>query len=1145
MTLTRSVSDRSTVSRLGSLLAVGIVVVSVLVPISAHAVTTIPAPDGLTSATAAASCWELTQLTPAAPSGVYWLGTPTLGAPQQFYCDQTTSGGGWVLVGRGREGWSQSDEGSGTPGDVRGAITGQAAFVPKQLSSTVIAGLLNGQPVTSMTDGVRLRRATNTAGTAWQESTFTFSSPRDEWSWMFGNVQRVGSWTIGTETGTGGMTQAFGSGTTENRIETATGTTPGWSPGFGFGSAARGTPDAASYIWASSSTVGYPRPFSQVFLRPKLMSSSIYTAIADTGTAKVEQKGVAESFAIPTVWGVSGIGAGPNTVEGSNEVSAFAESNGIVYVGGNFLTVQKTAAGGSQVAQAYLAAFDVKTGEWISSFRPTFDRQVKALAVLPNGNLAVGGYFSQVNGTAQPALVALNPTTGATVTGFTTKLINTLSGGVPIVRALDVQGNWLYIGGQFTHMTGGTAPGQVYLRAAGRVSVTNGTPDATWNPEFNGTVISLDASAIGDRVYFAGFFSASKTTAAVKGAAIKTSDTSVIPWTINFSSTKANYQQAVKEVGEIVWIGGSEHMLYSYDRASMTEKSSNVGNAGGDFQAISTDGSVIYGGCHCFFSNYHGSHTWPNVGTSWTQATKISSAGAWDNVTGAPLPQFSPIVNQRVGAGAWALFNDSLGNTWFGGDYTKSMKAGFVSQWSGGFVRFAHNDAQAPTVPSALAVSTSASGDTLTWSGSSDNRGSVRYQILRGDRVIATTASLGATVAVAPVGTKYFVRAVDGSGNWSASTPAALVGKTTQPDPNDPLLIGAGSTWSYSYSTTAPAAGWQTAAYDASGWSTGAAPIGWGQANLGTTLTAAAPQPLTSYYRKSFQVIDVTTIASVTLTTRADDGIVVYVNGVEVGRSNIAPGAVTSSTYAISAISAANALATPVTLTVPGSAFVTGANLITAEVHSNYRATPSASFELTANATFGSQPPLTPPVDPPVDPVADPGIVPAGTVIVPAASTWSYYFAGAAPASEWATPGFDASAWSTGAAPLGWGQTILGTSVTTSEALKPLATYYRGSFTIVDPRTIGTLRIETRADDGIVLFLNGIELTRVNVPAGAVTNGTYATVAVSAANALANPVVVDVPGTALTTGANVISAQVLSNYRATPSASFELTAVVK
>ena len=938
---------RSTAKRLGIVGAAGLLAVSLLTPVSASAAAA--SPDGLTQATAAASCWEIKKLTPAAPTGVYWLNTPKLGAAGQFYCDQVTDGGGWLLVGRGREGWSESNEGQGTAAEVRGSVTGQAAFAPKQLSTGVIGALLNGQPVKSLPDGIRLRRAANLEGTAWQESRFTFSSPRDEWSWMFNNEQRVATWRIGSSSGSGGETNAFGAGTQLDRIETITGAAQGWKSGFGYGSGARGTTDPASHLWAPSTTAGNPRPFTQVYLRPQLMSSTIYSAIPDTGTAKSERPGSAESFALPTGWGVSGLGAGPNTVEGSVEVSAFAEGNGVVYVGGNFLTVQKTAAGGSQVAQSYLAAFDVRTGEFISSFRPTFDKQIKALAVLPDGRVAAGGFFTRVNGAPRAGLVVLNPATGATDTAFTTTITNSLSGGVPIVRALDVQDSWLYVGGTFTHMSGGSVTSPVYLRAAGRVSVANGTPDRTWNPEFNGSVIALDASPKKDRVYFAGYFTTSKTTSAIKGAALSAADTSVIPWTIDHSST-ANYQQAIKEVGEKVWIGGSEHNLYSYDRAGMTETSTNIGKSGGDFQSISSDGSAVYAGCHCFYTNYAGARRWPSVGTSWTQATKISSAGAWDNATGKPVTQFSPIVTQRAGAGAWALFNDSTGVTWFGGDYSASVKSNFAKQWSGGFVRFARNDAQAPSTPSGLSVATSTTGDVLRWSGSTDNRGPVSYHVLRNDRVVMATNATTVTVPAAEAGTKYFVRAADGAGNWSASTPAA-VATATPPPPPEPVtttFVNTGATWAYSFSATAPPAGWQAPEYDASAWPTGAAPLGWGQAQLGTTLTSPDPKPLTSYYRKSFVVADATKVAAVTLTTRADDGIVVYVNGVEVLRRNINAGVVTSGTYANVAVSASTAVANPVTVSVPGSALRTGTNVIAVEVHSNYRSTPSHSFELSA-----------------------------------------------------------------------------------------------------------------------------------------------------------------------------------------------------
>ncbi|MGV8886136.1 MAG: fibrinogen-like YCDxxxxGGGW domain-containing protein [Microbacteriaceae bacterium] len=926
--------------------AFALMLTGAVAPITATA-DEIAAPDGSASDRAAASCWEIVSHNPAAASGLYWLSTPALGAPQQFYCDQTTSGGGWVLVGRGRDGWSQTDEGSGTPAQVRTTISGPSAFAPRQLSSREIDDLLNNTPVKSLPDGVRLHRATDTSGTTWQDATFTFSSPRDEWSWMFDNEQRVGTWTIGGVNGTGGQTTAFGSGNALNRVETATGSAQGYKAGFGFGSAARGTPDANSYIWAPTVASGTPRPFTQVFLRPKLMSSDLFPAIPAAGTSAFAQPGVAESGAIPTAWGLTGIGGGSNP-EGSVEVGAFAEANGIVYVGGNFLRVQRTAAGAGQVTQSFLAAFDVSTGEWISSFRPVIDRQVKAIAVLPNGAVAIGGYFTTVNGQTQRGFSIVNPTTGATDARYSTTLINNLSGGVPFVRSLDVQGSWLYIGGSFTHLLGGTVTSQVYARAAARISVANGTPDRAWNPELNGTVMSLDASAQGDRVYFAGFFSASKTTTTVKGAAISAADASVIPWTIQFSNT-ANYQQAVKEVGQYVWIGGSEHMLHRYDRDTMQRLNSNIGKSGGDFQSIATDGAVVYAGCHCFYTNYSGAVKWPNVGTNWTSAEKINSAGAWDNATGSYVPAFSPSVSQRAGAGAWSLFVDSTGTTWFGGDYSASVTATGASQWSAGFVRFRHNDDAAPTTPSGLAVTATATGDSLTWSGSTDNRGPVTYQVLRNNRVVATTTALALTLPNAPTGTTYFVRAADAAGNWSASTPAALAA-VAPPQPAEPVvLVAAASTWSYSFEGTAPATGWQLPGFDVSSWSTGAAPIGWGHANLGTTLVAPpapAAKPIVSYYVKTFDFANPAAAASVTLTTRADDGIVVYVNGVEVARRNIDPGAVTTSTYANLAVSASSAVANPFVVSVDPSAFVAGANLITAEVHSNYRSTPSASFEL-------------------------------------------------------------------------------------------------------------------------------------------------------------------------------------------------------
>lgn len=72
-----------------------------------------PLHDGLSEATAAASCWEIKQNNPNSADGTYWLQTSTMEAPGQFFCDQTTDGGGWVLIGRGREGWETWSQGKG------------------------------------------------------------------------------------------------------------------------------------------------------------------------------------------------------------------------------------------------------------------------------------------------------------------------------------------------------------------------------------------------------------------------------------------------------------------------------------------------------------------------------------------------------------------------------------------------------------------------------------------------------------------------------------------------------------------------------------------------------------------------------------------------------------------------------------------------------------------------------------------------------------------------------------------------------------------------------------------------------------------------------------------------------------------------
>lgn len=193
-----------------------------------------------------------------------------------------------------------------------------------------------------------------------------------------------------------------------------------------------------------------------------------------------------------------------------------------------------------------------------------------------------------------------------------------------------------------------------------------------------------------------------------------------------------------------------------------------------------------------------------------------------------------------------------------------------------------------------------------------------------------------------PVSRRTFVGAVPAIAAYLGATPVPPSGAGQAA----PLPIAAGAEWSYRYETAAPPAEWASPQFDASGWDVGPAPLSWEPVDDGTELTADGTRPLAAYFRRTFTVDDPARIASLDITTRADDGIVVYVNGTEVGRTNMPAGEVDHGTYA----TAAPRNPIPVTTTAPGNLLTRGVNVIAAQVHLNWRKTPSVSFDLEAQA---------------------------------------------------------------------------------------------------------------------------------------------------------------------------------------------------
>lgn len=122
-------------------------------------------------------------------------------------------------------------------------------------------------------------------------------------------------------------------------------------------------------------------------------------------------------------------------------------------------------------------------------------------------------------------------------------------------------------------------------------------------------------------------------------------------------------------------------------------------------------------------------------------------------------------------------------------------------------------------------------------------------------------------------------------------------------------------------------------------------------------------------------------------------------------------------------------------------------------------------------------------------------------VIVPRGgkSTWRYLDAGHAVEQTWRTKDFDDSKWKSGPAPLGYGEPDMGTTVSFGPDAngKPITTFFRRNVDMPDPAKFETILIQLRRDDGAVVYWNGKEIVRSNMPEGIVLPDTPAVQALS------------------------------------------------
>jgi hypothetical protein len=382
-------------------------------------------------------------------------------------------------------------------------------------------------------------------------------------------------------------------------------------------------------------------------------------------------------------------------------------------------------------------------------------------------------------------------------------------------------------------------------------------------------------------------------------------------------------------------------------------------------------------------------------------------------------------------------------------------------------------------------------------------------------------------------------------------------------------LIYTGATWKYLDNGSNQGGAWRGPAFNDALWSSSNAEFGYGDGDE-TTVVSYGGQPnqkhITTYFRKQFTVTNPSAYSNFTLSLLRDDGAVVYLNGIEVLRSNMPTGNINFNTKALTEISGAGET-TYVNVTVPTTAFVSGSNLIAVEIHQFSKTGPDISFNLsltggavvcgtpvgsttysisatgavfswsaltgatsynlrykaiasstwintsTPNTTmtiYGLSPDVT--YEWQAQAVCGLGngnftsstlfnTLPASTIqmFFPGGDVWKYSDQGLNLGTLWRAPGYNDSGWAADTAELGYGDGDETTVVSygSNANNKYVTTYFRKSFTVSNPSYFSMMTLSIVRDDGAVVYVNGTEVYRSNMPPGPIAYNTLASSSVT------------------------------------------------
>ncbi|MGU3374939.1 alkaline phosphatase PhoX [Chryseobacterium sp. M5A1_1a] len=161
----------------------------------------------------------------------------------------------------------------------------------------------------------------------------------------------------------------------------------------------------------------------------------------------------------------------------------------------------------------------------------------------------------------------------------------------------------------------------------------------------------------------------------------------------------------------------------------------------------------------------------------------------------------------------------------------------------------------------------------------------------------------------------------------------------------------------------------------------------------------------------------------------------------------------------------------------------------------------------------------------------------AQTFIFNKSASWSYKDNNQAQPNDWKSKTYDISTWAVGNGPLGYGDPV------TTTIASGLTTAYFAKDITVDLATLSdNVELGVMRDDGIVVYLNGEEVVRDNMPTGTITFNTFSSTTIDgAAESVYN--IFTIPKSKFVNGTNRISVEL--HNRSITSSDLRIDAYLK